>query len=86
MLCSRFGVVWDVVATRAPKMRGQAFVVFETVDQATSALRQLQGFKFFDTEIRIEYAKTKSDIVAKSDDTYSEKLIKRKQEQGISSF
>jgi len=83
MLCTRFGVVWDVIATRAPNMRGQAFVVFETVEQATSAMRQLQGFNFFDSELRVQYAKTKSDIVAKFDNTYGDKLLKRKMEEGL---
>ena len=33
---------------------------------ATNALRQLQGFPFYDKPIRIDYAKTVSDAVART--------------------
>ena len=45
---SAHGQVLDVVALAAWKMRGQAFVVFKDTPSATNALRQCQGFVFFD--------------------------------------
>ncbi|KAI3628494.1 hypothetical protein CBS14141_000197 [Malassezia furfur] len=41
-------------------MRGQAFVVFRDMQSATSALRGLDGFEFYDKPLVIEYARKKS--------------------------
>lgn len=46
-LFSQFGQVMDIVAMKTMKMRGQAFVVFKELASATNALRQLQGFPFY---------------------------------------
>jgi RNA recognition motif-containing protein len=45
---SQFGPVMDVVCMRTNRLRGQAWVVFENVADSTNALRQMQGFPFFD--------------------------------------
>ncbi|PWY99403.1 hypothetical protein BCV70DRAFT_200969 [Testicularia cyperi] len=62
-LFGTYGRVLDVVATRAPGMRGQAFIVFETLQVATSALRGLSDFPFYGRPLTITYAKTKSRAV-----------------------
>lgn len=67
---SQFGPILDVVTGRSLKKRGQAFVVFGSVTHATNALRSMQGFPFFEKPMRIQYAKSKSDAVAKLDGTY----------------
>ncbi|RQM06976.1 hypothetical protein DH86_00000122 [Scytalidium sp. 3C] len=69
-LFSTYGPVLDVVALRTMKMRGQAHIVFRDVQAATQAMRSLQGFDFFGKEMQIQYAKTKSDTIAKLDGTY----------------
>ena len=45
---SQFGPILDIVALKNLKMRGQAFVVFRDIACATSALRSMQGFPFYD--------------------------------------
>ncbi|KAI0998535.1 hypothetical protein K3495_g9661 [Podosphaera aphanis] len=70
ILFSIYGPVLDVVALRTMKMRGQAHIVFRDVQTATVAMRELQGFELFGMEMKIEYAKTKSDIIAKLDGTF----------------
>ena len=45
---SQFGRILDIVALKTLKMRGQAFVVFADVTSASNALRQMQGFPFYD--------------------------------------
>lgn len=45
---SQFGKVLDVVSLKTFRLRGQAWVVFEGVTQATNALRSMQGFPFYD--------------------------------------
>ncbi|CAE7932040.1 unnamed protein product [Symbiodinium sp. KB8] len=67
---TQFGPVMDIVACRTNRLRGQAWVVFENVADATNALRQMQGFPFFDKPMRIQFAKEKSDVVAKLDGTF----------------
>lgn len=87
---SQFGKILDVVALKTLRLRGQAWIVFSDVAAATNAKNTMQGFPFFDKPIRIQFARTKSDAVAKLDGTYKpdkerskkskearEKLIKR---------
>jgi len=70
MLFSTYGPVIDVVAMKTQKMRGQAHVTFRDVQTATQAMRSLQGFEFFGYKIQIQYAKNKSETLAKLDGTY----------------
>lgn len=70
LLFSTYGPVLDVVALKTIKMRGQAHIVFRDVQAATQAMRSLEGFQFLGRELRIQYAKSKSDMVAKLDGTY----------------
>ncbi|KAI4133994.1 MAG: hypothetical protein LQ347_001892 [Umbilicaria vellea] len=51
-------------------MRGQAHIVFRDIQTSTQAMRALQGFDFFGKEMKIQYAKGKSDTIAKLDGTY----------------
>ncbi|CAG8956077.1 hypothetical protein HYFRA_00011861 [Hymenoscyphus fraxineus] len=69
-LFSTYGPVLDVVALRTAKMRGQAHIVFRDVQTSTQAMRDLQGFEFFGKEMQIQYAKSKSDAIAKLDGTF----------------
>eukprot|EP01118_Nematostelium_gracile_P013539 TRINITY_DN5129_c0_g1_i3.p1 TRINITY_DN5129_c0_g1~~TRINITY_DN5129_c0_g1_i3.p1 ORF type:complete len:177 (-),score=61.02 TRINITY_DN5129_c0_g1_i3:175-705(-) len=59
-------------------MRGQAFVVFKDIPSATRAMRSMQNFPFYDKPMKIAFAKGKSDIVAKMDGTFSEKLSEKR--------
>ncbi|GAM82304.1 hypothetical protein ANO11243_002830 [Dothideomycetidae sp. 11243] len=72
MLFTTYGPVLDVVALKTPKMRGQAHVLFRDRDASTQAMRALQDFDFFGKPMKIQYAKTKSDTLAKLDGTYKQ--------------
>ncbi|KAG0485840.1 hypothetical protein HPP92_009919 [Vanilla planifolia] len=80
-LFSQYGRILDVVALKTDKLRGQAWVVFSEVTAASNAVRQMQSFPFYDKPMRIQYAKTKSDCVAKVDGTYAPREKKKKQEE-----
>ncbi|GAQ86276.1 putative RNA recognition motif containing protein [Klebsormidium nitens] len=67
---SQFGKILDIVNLKTLKLRGQAWVVFDDITAATNALRQMQGFPFYDKPMKIAYAKTKSDAVSKADGTF----------------
>ncbi|KAH8754284.1 hypothetical protein BGZ57DRAFT_76498 [Hyaloscypha finlandica] len=70
ILFSTYGPVLDVVALRSMKMRGQAHIVYRDIQTATQAMRALQGFEFFGRDMEIQYAKSKSDTIAKLDGTF----------------
>ncbi|CAK7215328.1 hypothetical protein SCUCBS95973_002444 [Sporothrix curviconia] len=70
LLFSTYGTVLDVVALRTMKMRGQAHIVFRDVQAATQAMRSLEGFEFFGHQMKISYAKSKSNVVARLDGTF----------------
>merc|ERR1719263_2619553 len=75
-----FGGIVDIIAMKSLKRRGQAWIIFKEISSATNALKSLQGFPFYNKPMRINYAKTKSDVVAKADGTYVErpkKIVKR---------
>ncbi|XP_063055568.1 U2 small nuclear ribonucleoprotein B'' [Engraulis encrasicolus] len=81
LLFSQFGQVLDIVALKTMKMRGQAFVVFKELAAATNALRQLQGFPFYNKPMRIQYAKTDSEVISKMRGTYGDKEKKKKEKR-----
>ncbi|XP_030464362.1 U2 small nuclear ribonucleoprotein B''-like isoform X2 [Syzygium oleosum] len=80
-LFSQYGRILDVVALKTPKLRGQAWVAFSEVTAASNAVRQMQNFPFYDKPMRIQYAKEKSDCIAKADGTYVMREKKKKQEE-----
>eukprot|EP01055_Gregarina_sp_Pseudo9_P003234 Gregarina_sp_Pseudo_9__3233@NODE_3419_length_653_cov_12_317590_g3119_i0_p1_GENE_NODE_3419_length_653_cov_12_317590_g3119_i0NODE_3419_length_653_cov_12_317590_g3119_i0_p1_ORF_typecomplete_len122_score10_67RRM_5/PF13893_6/2_4e12RRM_1/PF00076_22/1_5e11Limkainb1/PF11608_8/0_00049PHM7_cyt/PF14703_6/0_0063DUF4523/PF15023_6/0_019RRM_occluded/PF16842_5/0_025RRM_8/PF11835_8/0_053_NODE_3419_length_653_cov_12_317590_g3119_i0286627 len=65
-----FGEILGIEARITKKMRGQAFVIFKEQTAATNALRKVQGHLFMEKPIKIEYARSKSDIVSLLEGTY----------------
>ncbi|CAM8973282.1 hypothetical protein QQ045_028963 [Rhodiola kirilowii] len=80
-LFSQYGRILDVVALKTEKLRGQAWVVFSEVPAASSAVRQMQNFPFYDKPMRIQYAKTKSDCLAKADGSFIPRDKRKRQEE-----
>lgn len=80
-LFSQYGRILDIVALKTTKLRGQAWLVFSEVTAASNAVRQMQNFPFYDKPMRIQYAKAKSDCVAKEDGSFLPKDKKKKQEE-----
>ncbi|KAF2084257.1 hypothetical protein K490DRAFT_49682, partial [Saccharata proteae CBS 121410] len=70
ILSASYGPVLDVVALKTDKMRGQAHVVFRDIQCSSQALRALQGHELCHKEMRVAYAKGKSNTVAKLDGTF----------------
>lgn len=69
----KFGKILDIVIANPPvhHLRGQAWLVFETIEAATKAKDEMQGFPFFGhRELGIQFAKTQSDVIAKKNGTY----------------
>lgn len=59
-------------------MRGQAFVIFKEISSATTAIRSMQGFPFYDKPMRIQYARHDSDLILKMKGQYQERPKKPK--------
>ncbi|KAJ5587340.1 uncharacterized protein N7459_003105 [Penicillium hispanicum] len=58
---SEFGNVLEIVAKTNLRAKGQAFIVFDSVDAATRAIDEANGFELFDKPMVLDYAKTRSD-------------------------
>ncbi|KAL8866066.1 MAG: hypothetical protein Q9174_006513, partial [Haloplaca sp. 1 TL-2023] len=69
---SEYGTVIDLIAKKNLKAKGQAFVVFEDVEAAERAIKEVQGFELFDKPMLLDYAKTKSDATVQSEGTEEE--------------
>ncbi len=68
-----YGRVLAVIAMKGVKMRGQAFIVFDDIQNSTAALRSLQGIMFYDKPMRLSYAKRDSDAIRYSKEQIAEK-------------
>lgn len=79
-LFSRYGKVLEIIALRKDGLRGQAFVIMDSVQAATAALQKEQGFTFFGKDLVIEYAKAKSDRISKRDGDYVPKAKRQKKD------
>ncbi|CAN0903826.1 U2 small nuclear ribonucleoprotein B'' [Linum grandiflorum] len=80
-LFSQYGRILDVVALKTAKLRGQAWVCFSEVTAASNAVRQMQGFPFYDKPMRIQYAKTKSDCLVEAEGVYDPNAKKKKKQE-----
>ncbi|CAG8524471.1 5972_t:CDS:2 [Paraglomus occultum] len=68
----QYGEILDVVAHSNLRMRGQAFVVFKDQESAVKAHMAKQGVTLENKPVVIQYARSKSDAIAKLDGTYEE--------------
>ena len=50
-LASTYGKVIDIMISKAPKLRGQAFVTYKEIADATSAIKRLQ-VKFWEVILK----------------------------------
>uniref|UniRef100_A0A7E4ZYN5 U2 small nuclear ribonucleoprotein B n=1 Tax=Panagrellus redivivus TaxID=6233 RepID=A0A7E4ZYN5_PANRE len=70
---SQFGQVIDIMCFKTLRMRGQAHVIFKDVNCASTAMRSMQGFPFYEKPMRIQFAKEDSDVISKAKGTYVER-------------
>ncbi|XP_010507874.1 PREDICTED: U1 small nuclear ribonucleoprotein A-like isoform X1 [Camelina sativa] len=78
---SHFGKILEVKAFKTLKHKGQAWVVFEEAESASTAIAKMNDFPFYDKRMRIQYAKTKSDVVAKADGTFVPREKRKRHEE-----
>lgn len=46
-LFSQFGSILDIVALKTMKLRGQAWIVFDSIQTSTSAINKMDGYDIF---------------------------------------
>lgn len=77
----QFGDILDIVAMESVSRRGQAFVVFDKLEAAVDAKKRMQDFPFYDKPMKIEFAKSRSDVLTKrageTPESQQERKIKR---------
>eukprot|EP00922_Rhytidocystis_sp_ex-Travisia-forbesii_P052063 GHVS01077274.1.p1 GENE.GHVS01077274.1~~GHVS01077274.1.p1 ORF type:complete len:333 (-),score=57.08 GHVS01077274.1:470-1444(-) len=69
----QFGEIRGIVAMKSFWRRGQAWVVFCDKETATKAMQGLQGFPLYNKPMRINFARTKSDLVAREEGAFEER-------------
>lgn len=86
---SQFGPIVDIVMRKSYRLRGQAFIIFKDIECAAKALRTMQGFIFYDKPMRIQYARTESDLITKQKGTFVQRQplpkleIKKKEKRPV---
>ena len=81
MVFSQYGRILQIVACKGLKLRGQAWVLFSDVSSATNALRGKQGFNFYGKPLKIQFAKSKSDLISKREGNYIPKEKRKREEE-----
>lgn len=67
---------------RREGLRGQAWIVFDDIQSSTAAFHAENGVSFFQRDLKVEFAREKSDRIAKRDGTY----VKRKKQKTTHTF
>lgn len=75
------GTVLDVHAIKHYRTRGQAWVIFDSVESATKAIETLNGHVFHGRAFQCNFARNKSDLLSRADGTYVDKRKKRKRDE-----
>ncbi|KAG9302451.1 hypothetical protein G9A89_006415 [Geosiphon pyriformis] len=73
----RYGEILDIIAHQNIRMRGQAFIVFKDEEDAAKAIKEVNGFTLKDKPMVIQYARAKSDAIAKLDGSFEDHKLQR---------
>ncbi|CAH2350818.1 putative U1 small nuclear ribonucleoprotein Usp102p [[Candida] railenensis] len=64
-LFSTYGAITQITAHKNLKMKGQAFITYESTENAKNALNKLQNFIIFEKPVHIQFSKSNSDNLYK---------------------
>lgn len=67
---SAHGNILEIHVSKRLATRGQAWIVFDSLAASTKAVRELNGFQFYGKPMVVDFAKIKSDVIAKLDGTF----------------
>ncbi|PHH72320.1 hypothetical protein CDD83_4993 [Cordyceps sp. RAO-2017] len=80
-LFSEFGSVVDIVAKKNLRARGQAFIVFDRLEDAEHAIGEMQGFDLFGKPLKLCMARTKSDKTVTMKSSEEEYVLHKRHRQ-----
>merc|ERR1712137_644824 len=84
-LFAQYGTVLEIIACKQMSLRGQAWIVFDSTTEASTAMQKLNDFVFYDRPMRIQYARDKSDAILEREgehvDKQERKAHKRKKRE-----
>lgn len=86
-LFEEYGEIIEIVAKTNLKAKGQAFIVFDSVESAQKAIDEVQGFELFEKPMQLAFAKTRSDASVKrlgDEDEFDAHKRRRLAEKGMS--
>ena len=66
------------MVSKAPKMRGQAFITFKDISDAANAMKRMQGFPFYEKAMNIAYSRRESHVI-----TQAKKYVPAKDERTL---
>ncbi|KXN69339.1 RNA-binding domain-containing protein [Conidiobolus coronatus NRRL 28638] len=79
------GKVLDVKLSKSLRKKGQAFIVFEKVEDAEKAIEVFNGIALYNKELVVQYARQKSDIIVEKEGgdivEYKRRRISEKEER-----
>ncbi|EGR28098.1 spliceosomal protein, putative, partial [Ichthyophthirius multifiliis] len=61
----QFGEILEIVIKKKNTLRGQAWIVFKDITAATNAKKMLHGFLFYGKDLKINFSKSRSEILDK---------------------
>lgn len=67
-----YGTIVDIVAKSSLKRKGQAFIVFDSVQSAENAIDEVNGFELFGQSMSLDFARTRSDATVQREGTSEE--------------
>ena len=77
---SQYGKILEVHMKKNFRLRGQAFIVFDSEESADKAIKTMDGAIFFQKPLKLNYARKVSDIIAKRKGKFNEIEEKSKRE------
>jgi hypothetical protein len=80
-----YGTIVDIVAKSSLKRKGQAFIVFDSVQSAENAIDEVNGFELFGQSMSLDFARTRSDATVQREGTsedFEQHKRHRKAEKG----
>ncbi|CRG97457.1 U1 small nuclear ribonucleoprotein A, putative [Plasmodium gallinaceum] len=72
-LFKQYGIIKDIIVMKSFWRKGQAWIIYDTIESSTKALNAMQGYFLYGKIMQINYSHNKSDIHSKRDGTFVER-------------
>lgn len=79
-LFSTYGTIIQITAHKNLKMKGQAFITYDSIEHAQNAINKLQNFMIFEKPVQIQFSRSNSDNLHRQRSA-EEEIDKRKEKK-----